>query len=286
MTAMLVIDTTSRTLAVYTADVTQAETGLVIREGLEIGPLQLLVPGGRDWQNPVETGMPVLVLGDGYQAQSSAGFVRLSGRARGRQAVVVGRLDANRPLRLIRPTPAELFAPGRLMAQRAHSNSNWGTASAALQGVALLDQVQVGLTLVEGQSDRTSVWRLLGERGDPLFPFVGALDPEHRAERFTPAAVGAAAARAHARMSEHDHLPREATEWRLRDAIGVQGAQPQWGWASLSPEVREAAFAASLSELDRLDAEARERAEVTQPVEGPPSSEEEPGEWVKELEEA
>lgn len=185
MTTMLTIDTTSRDLAVWTANVTRAECGgLVVRYGLRLPSLGWMVRD-RDWRCPLAPDLPVLLIGEGYQARSSAGHVTVHARWAPDQAVV-GVLD-DRALRSVWPCPARILGRTRIVSDGGTGNSNPATAAAVEAGADLLMQVDpTSVIITEGQSDRAGVVRLLpGTPGERFTGTVVDLDPEHREERFT-----------------------------------------------------------------------------------------------------
>lgn len=193
MTTMLVIDTTSRAISMGTANVSRSQTGLVVRPGLELPGLAFFAAGA-DWRSAKTSGgLPVLLIGDGYAARSSAGFVSVTGAVfRYRAHPIVGWLG-DRGLRVIRPRVARLLGPVRIVADKTATNSNGSTASAVLDGLPLLAAADHrAVILAEGQSDVARVWRLLP--ADPaaewIPPFeVGDLEEEFRSEMFAPEAV-------------------------------------------------------------------------------------------------
>jgi len=78
MSNLLVIDATRRDLPVFMASVTEAiptvvgygqASRLVLRNAMDLGSLCEL--------GTIEAGLPVLVLGEGYSARSSCGYVAL-----------------------------------------------------------------------------------------------------------------------------------------------------------------------------------------------------------------
>lgn len=193
MTSMLVIDTTTRTLAVFTANVTRAEAGLVVRPGLELPGLGFFAAGS-SWTQPKDSaGLPVLLIGDGYTARSSAGFVSVTGGGLPSQThPVVGWLG-DRGLRVIRPRMARLLGPVRIVEDKASTNSNWGTAAAVHAGLPLLAAADPRAVIIaEGQSDRVAVYRLLpaDPRAKAIAPFaLEGVEKEHRAEMFSAESV-------------------------------------------------------------------------------------------------
>ena len=197
MTTMLVIDTTTRDLRVFTANVTRSETGIIVREGLELPGLEFLTRGA-NWRHPKDSGgLPVLLVGDGYDARSSAGFVDVRGPLRRFvEVAIVGTLPMDRALRVHRPRKARLLGPVRFVADSSATNSNWRTASAVCAGLSLLESSDPeAIIIAEGQSDYVRVYRLLpvdpvGTRYRAIAAVeVGDLDEEHRGDMFTPEAV-------------------------------------------------------------------------------------------------
>lgn len=113
MTTMLVVDTSTRDLEMFTANVSRSATGLVVRPALRLPGLAFFARGS-GWRSPKETGLPVLLLGDGYQARSSAGFVELRGALPWQTYPVVGWLG-DRGLRVIWPRTARLLGSVRVV---------------------------------------------------------------------------------------------------------------------------------------------------------------------------
>lgn len=227
MTTMLVIDTTTRGLRVLMANVTRSETGLVVREALELPGLEFLTRGS-NWRSPKDSGgLPVLLVGDGYDAQSSAGFVDVRGPLRRfAEVAVVGTLPMDRALRVHRPRKARLLGPVRFVAESSASNSNQRTASAVCAGLPLLAAADPDAILIaEGQSDYVRVYRLL-----PVEPVgtqyrgiarveVADLDEEHRGDMFAPEAVARVWFRTALRYWTGQGIVHEAQTCVLRDTL-------------------------------------------------------------------
>lgn len=193
MTSMLVIDTTSRALAVFTANVTRSATGLVVRPGLEVPGLGFFAKGSA-WHSPKSSaGLPILLLGDGYQARSSAGFVSVTGGGLPWQTYPIVGWLGDHGLRVIRPRVARLLGPARIVEDKASTNSNCSTADAVLAGLPLLAAAdRRAVVIAEGQSDRVQVYRLLpvDPQAAGIAPFsVGEIEEEHRSDMFAPEAV-------------------------------------------------------------------------------------------------
>lgn len=231
MTNALVIDTTSRELASYVANVTTAEAGLVVRKALELPGLFSLV-GGRGWSCPMNTSMPVLIIGDGYKAISSEGHVNVSfGKTverTSRPTIVVGMQDFNAPLRAVRPQLASFYEAGRLMRDRGMGNSNAWTAAATAAGIDLLLQADPrSILFMEGQSDYEKVVRLLPENPKArLYELVDLLevDKEHRGSHFTYEAIVADMIRAltsYAKREGHTH-PRDFATFKVGARLDSQ----------------------------------------------------------------
>lgn len=214
MTKMLVIDTTNRGLTLATANVSRSQTGLVIRPALGLPGLGFFAEGA-DWRSPKDSGgLPVLLIGDGYQARSSAGFVSVTGAGLPYQThPVVGWLG-DHGLRVIRPRVARLLGPVRFVAEKSATNSNGQTAEAVRAGLPLLAVADLrSVVIAEGQSDRVRVWRLLPHdpAADRISSFeVTDLDEEFRGEMFAPEVVAQrlfrAAYRAEERRGESNPL--------------------------------------------------------------------------------
>ena len=236
MTSMLVIDATARSLAVFTANITNAPAGLVVRPALELPGLDFFI-GDADWRSPKITGLPVLLIGDGYSAQSSAGFVRVEGIAPYPAVPIVGWLG-DRGLRAIKPCQARLMNPVRLVKDKTFTNSNTGTAEAALEGVTLLAEAdRRAIVIAEGQSDRVAVYRLLPATPGQWIGSVsrGSLDIEHRSELFTHLACVKSAARA-AAWAAYRRAREEG--W---------GSTPEWAFEYARDKGSEAAQACAAS---------------------------------------
>lgn len=206
MTTMLVIDTTNRGLTLATANVSRSQTGLVIRPALGLPGLGFFAEGA-DWRSPKDSaGLPVLLVGEGYQAQSSAGFVSVGGYGLPHQThPVVGTLG-DHGLRVHRPRVARLLGPVRFVAEKSATNSNGRTAEAVRAGLPLLAVADLrSVVIAEGQSDRIRVWRLLphDSNADRISSFeVAGLDEEFRGEMFAPEEVARRLFRAAYRAEE------------------------------------------------------------------------------------
>lgn len=159
----LVIDSRSRKVTTYTANVTKTGFGgLVIRQAMEL-PSIMFMASGHDWQNPLYIDLPVIIIGNGYQAQSSAGHVRiLEGmRCRATSKTVVGILPYGGSFIRVN-LQARLLPPCKLIKSEVFGNSNTSTAAAVFGGLKLLLQADPRALLIEeGQSDSCGVIRLL-----------------------------------------------------------------------------------------------------------------------------
>lgn len=189
MTTMLVIDTTTRALLAFTANVTRGPSGLVVREAMHLGDLGDLASPSPDGRPTPLGDLPILLIGDGYQSRSSAGFVEVRGHQLMSSWPIVGWMQTDRPLRVIRPRIGRLFVPAELKKVAVATNSNPQTADAARAGAALLANSQRRRTgrriiISEGQSDwvRTFVLELPEECSLDW----DSLHKEHQAERFAP----------------------------------------------------------------------------------------------------
>lgn len=165
---VLCIDTRTRELKAFTASLTQAASGLVLRVAAQLGGLSDLLP-------PVGTGVlrpqyPVIVLTGGYSAQSSAGFASVLGTERFSRTKVVGgsgfgyekyfdtgtRRVGDGLRRFKAPLEAVLLpADCAVELLPTHGNSNPATADAAVEGLRLLAARPGSIVIAEGQSDWT-----------------------------------------------------------------------------------------------------------------------------------
>lgn len=203
MTTALFIDTRSRQLKVSSVSVTEARPGeLVLRFGAEAPALWDLEKWGKTGPvyhaGPFKTSCPVIVPVRGYEARSSAGFVRvLRGGLEASQYTpethVVGLqgFDHEKPaLRRIGPMPVRVLPAGTEFrtvvthssghGSGAHSNSE--TADAAYTAVVLRSQVWgQTLFLIEGQSDYTRSWAFVPPTEEAEVP---AWPAEHRGDIF------------------------------------------------------------------------------------------------------
>lgn len=155
---MIVIDTRSRKLETFIASVTRGKDGLVVRQALEV-PLGGLVKSV-DYRG---VKMPLMVLGCGYQACSSAGAVRVLTGARGSHdstaasIKVVGFLPFKGPLFSVNIDAAVMAAGAELVEVKTFTNSNVNSANALLNGLDVLaDAERSAILIAEGQSD--SLW--------------------------------------------------------------------------------------------------------------------------------
>lgn len=187
MTTMLVVDTTTRELDAWTASVTRAQAGFVIRLGAEVGTLESLT------ERCGSVNMPVLLVGDGYQARSSAGFVSvLDNHWRAVDCPpVIAVLNPDKGFR-VRPQAARLLPGGTVWFEKVHtfSNSNPASAEAAIEGIKLMSSMNPDDTfVVEGQSDRLWACRIHSSDRDAPSVSVTDISPEHRVDQFTLQAV-------------------------------------------------------------------------------------------------
>lgn len=211
------IDTCSRELHVFTASMTRvAESGgLVLRMGAQLGRLTELLAAGN---GQLRLNMPLVVVGGGYAARSSDGFVGLHIPGYMPRVEVVGgagfgyekylesgeyRRVGDGLRRFPAPWPALLLPAGCVVeAVLTHGNSNPATAAAAAAGLELLAGPDA-VVVTEGQSDWTRGYRVqaprnltTGEPGriDRLTVDAESIPPEHRAEMFTAEAAAVDAA--------------------------------------------------------------------------------------------
>ncbi len=222
VSTMLVVDTTNRGLEMFTANVSRAETGLVVRPALPLPGLGFFARGA-DWRRPKDSaGLPVLLIGDGYEARSSAGFVAVSGHEHLPKVPIIGWLG-DHGLRVIRPRVARLLGPVRFIADLSAMNSNARTAEAVLAGIQLLRAAdRRAVVIAEGQSDYALVHRLLPADAKATdLAFTGEVAEEFRREMFAPEAVMRSLFRA-AYRAEHRAWPHgtavNAARWSLRQS--------------------------------------------------------------------
>jgi hypothetical protein len=238
-----VIDATNRGLGTTGASVTQAETGLVIREAIELPDLDFLTRE-RFFSRPLEVEEPVVVVGnEGYQAQSSAGFVEVDNvHGITPTRAIIGRLSLIKGgLRVVSPTGGLVMPSAKIFRDRTHGNSNPHTASTARWAAGFLKLVDPrGVSITEGQSDYTQHYRLmpLQERGeDPTaFRQEVVFADEHQVDRFTLEAIMLARSNAYAKsfVGEYEQDLRATREQALRSFIDFanNGSKPlpigQW----------------------------------------------------------
>lgn len=187
----LYINTTDRLLPTSFVSVTKSSTGLVIRKALS-GPNLFSM---RDGMIP----MPVIIPVNGYQARSSAGFVKIFWGVM-QSDFIVGECgfprrgendSAPAPLRLTRePLPCVVLARGAFISQvETHHNSNCRTRDASMKGiewmVAQEGCVNCPVWIMEGQSDHVRAIRIAPNRDVTSVEFP----PEHRDDMFTPEAI-------------------------------------------------------------------------------------------------
>lgn len=192
----LFVDTHTRRLPVNTVSVTSVEgKGLVLRHGVEVGHLFEMLRGGVF--NPL---MPVIVNMQGYEAMSSAGFVRVLPGPQTKYETVVGiqgmpwmksggLCQLKTPMKVavlgarnlaMRVVPTHAFSSIGVFTK----NSNPATATAALDGLKIqhmLDADLQALRIIEGQSDYVRAVRL-NSYSDGEGPSLEELtfNPEHQ----------------------------------------------------------------------------------------------------------
>jgi len=175
------LDATTRALEVIVVSLTRVGEGfpkLVVRFGASIGYLANFKMNFA--LNQTMAKYPLLVVGRGYEAQSSAGFVRLTGREDGHVVAACGCLRA-RGLRVINPLSVSWFARPSILDIPTGRNSNPATAAAALAAMDSRRELNMLsgehlLCLQEGQSDAVSGWEIR-ELAKEEFPEI---PPEHR----------------------------------------------------------------------------------------------------------
>lgn len=182
----LVIDPWSRGLQTFVTSVVRENSpvavppmlgavGIHLRFAVETGNLPELAAGGGPWRANRGFGsddLGLIILGNTYRAQSSAGFTDVitpSGVFMWQQGnasvtAACGCLGA-KSLRPIKPQKAWVWAPGKwlMFPLLTHGNSNTATADAALVGLRFLANSRGLLIIAEGQSDSVSAWAIGGK---------------------------------------------------------------------------------------------------------------------------
>lgn len=226
---ILTIDTRTRELKVASVSVTKTEMGLVLRKGAEIGCLKDVCAGlvGKDYW--------YLILGSGYQAQSSAGFVRLMVESFfDSTPAIVGACGFGRTPTEGNSLRATSFSwKGKLVFGKIRKldlriESNVAATAAAIEGLKILARVPGQNVIVEGQSDRLSAWAISASKAEiPEFPL------EHRAEMFTSEKLVEAAFRTFVRRSRWEGCTEtwEESQTRCKDVLiraAFHGDETPW----------------------------------------------------------
>ena len=172
VTTAILIDATRRDLNCHMVSITEAvpdvrvrqvRDRLVLRNGMDLGPLISLGNGLK------EVGLPVLILGEtGYQAVSSCGFVRMNrpGIPYAEYVDVVGLQGfpwmAKKGLRHVKSVPAILI-PNAIGITKIPiaQHLNAAVKSAVLTGSSLLQKIRRSSLFIEqGQSNCAGVWEV------------------------------------------------------------------------------------------------------------------------------
>lgn len=148
MTTMYTIDTSTRSLEVGVAEVTKCDLGLIVRPAHQLGRLEDLVARATK-EAPLRLDSPILLMGEGYQAQSSAGFVRTESwrMSWAVEWMVAGEYRRTHDARPHRPVLGGILPPSTVWADR-----NFGWADEAAASV-LLQQDPEAVIVSEGQSN-------------------------------------------------------------------------------------------------------------------------------------
>ena len=181
---ILVIDTSTRDLSMYTCAATQLQDGrIVLRKGADIQPIHKI----DEWT----TGYAILVLGS-YQAQSSAGFTEVYAWNLNWREVAggIGFTWENstgihgKALRRFRKGVHGVLIPNGGKISRLNTNdqnSNTRTAEAAMLGLQMGGIGEDNVLIIEGQSDYVKAWSIthIPSKTEQIkFP------PEHREDIF------------------------------------------------------------------------------------------------------
>ena len=177
---VLVVDIRNRDLMVSTASCTKTAAGeVILRKGADIGHLCELKT--TEFREQV-----VLLLGDGYEAQSSEGFVRIIGDSHLGRVRVTGYMGyQSKGAALV-----GCSVPGTLVSTlgevSTHKNPNVATAQAALLGFKLLAKAKKDtdwgpkgqkVILASGQSNFAGGWQAGVALGNE---WVSTLPDEHQ----------------------------------------------------------------------------------------------------------
>lgn len=184
------IDATDRKLPVWTASVTEAKGGLVLRKAMRTGQLEELVE-----KRAFNSSLPIIVMGE-YSAKESAGFTSQIGGRHFKEVSVVGGAGfgyvpkggmtvRGNPLRQFKKSFRAVLCPkGTFVRQiEMYRGSNWGVADAALEGLKALSLLNEHFVLAEGQSDYVRGFEFVSPKGEHEYP---EFKPEHRAWIFDP----------------------------------------------------------------------------------------------------
>jgi hypothetical protein len=173
----LVIDTSNRDLSTFVASATQVgeedsqNLKLVLRHALDGPSLERLSSGGL-----ATTTMPILLVGGGYKAQSSEGFVRVNADGPSRDMWVVGAagcLGAKSLRPLGHAQRAVLLPPSYIQKGVCRGgNANRQVKEAVEAAASLFGKATQATTIVEGQSNRANTFIFKAVQGWawPEFP--------------------------------------------------------------------------------------------------------------------
>ena len=159
MTNVLVIDTSERSLPTFVASATQVgnSSRLVLRHAADGPSLERISISGIP-----NTTMPVLLVGGGYKAQSSEGFVRVNADGPSQEVWVVGAagcLGANALRALGVAQRAVLLPPSSIMKGVCRGGKTNRQVKEAVEAAAsLFGKVARVTTLMEGQSNRADTF--------------------------------------------------------------------------------------------------------------------------------
>ncbi|MDD3284014.1 MAG: hypothetical protein PHZ07_00270 [Patescibacteria group bacterium] len=181
---VLFLDSRSREIFPEFGSMTQTLEGLIFRLGIK-SPVE-----ARDFFPNIRDGaficpFPTFIPLEGYNAQSSAGFVRIVGVSYSNATLLGGIFSAGKGLFKTKESLQGLLLPPETLFRWAetHKNLNCNTADAVLEGL-YARQGHMGLYIVEGQSNYARALYIQppkGWRGEIItFPW------EHRTDIFGP----------------------------------------------------------------------------------------------------
>lgn len=176
MTTMYTINTSARSLEVAVAEVTKCDLGLVVRPTHQLGRLEDLVARATK-EEPLRLDSPILLMGEGYQAQSSAGFVRTESwrMSWAVEDVVAGEYRRTHDFRPHRPVLGGILPPSTVWAD---NDPGWANEAAAS---VLQQQDPRAVIVAEGQSNWARGYHL-GRIDEGAWFGPEAIEAEWRAE--------------------------------------------------------------------------------------------------------